>query len=219
MGKKRVYAAIDGKTVKTFTAWGPCNKFVKGRHIVYKGFETERAMKIWLEARKEKDENVEPDIEVYTDGSLIRHGNQIQMGFACYFKYKEEEFEASQHITKERFSELSPGSVYEDILRSSSLAEVCGVAFALKHLPRVNCVKIYVDNMNAVEWLNGGFNVNKKYLEVLIDDIKTLMEAYPHVYIKHVRGHSGSHGNEHADKLAYAAANDPEKCDFRFNKI
>lgn len=207
MPKGKVYVSVFKNRAHFFDKWGPCHQFNKGRHTTYKSFSTNRAAEIWAVSMIDEDEP-ESTVHVYTDGSLIRHGNDIKMGFACFYEHEGKKFVASQHLSPERIYELSPSSRKHVIKYSSSLAEICGVGFALKHLPPFEAITIFVDNSNAREWLRGGHSVNKPYIVDLVKDIKKLMERFPHVFIKHVKGHSGVEGNELVDRLAYAAASD-----------
>jgi len=145
-------------------------------------------------------------VEVYTDGSFRKKGNNVYCGYGVYFPDKNI---YSKKIGRKFTHSPITGNRAElyAILKTLNICNIICKKKNIKHL------KIYSDSEYSVktinkwykEWLKNGKDYKNKDI---IDDIMLLIkEVSFNVEIIHVRSHIGIEGNEIADKLAKKGAN------------
>lgn len=133
---------------------------------------------------------VEKIIEVYTDGSSVRNGqNDSGCGWACKLIY------GNRHKFKSGF----------DVGKTNNQMEMIAVLNAMKSITDKSIpVVLYSDSKYVVETLKGNYSINaNEELWMKLYDEKAKFDDIKFVWAK---GHSGNPNNEEVDSLAFNEA-------------
>jgi len=124
---------------------------------------------------------------IYTDGASS--GNPGPSGIGVVMQFGKHRREIARNI----------GTA------TNNIAELEAIKAGLAELKKTDLpVRIYTDSQYAYGVLNLGWKAKKN--KRLIDDIKNLISRHADLTFVRVRGHHGIEGNERADQLATAAA-------------
>ncbi len=223
MAQKKYYAVAVGRSSGIFTDWATAEKQVKGFAAAkFKSFPTKAEAEAWLEnpvyQKKESKKNgwqeggppppqqqCDPDaIIVYTDGGSIN--NPGPGGYGVVIE------------TDGNRRELNGGFRYTTNNRMEMMAAIV----ALRDLQ--NCGKkifLYSDSSYLVngitkgwakKWRSRGWLKSDGQAVLNVDLWKELLELLEgaEVSFNWVKGHAGNELNERCDRLAVAAARQPE---------
>ncbi|MCF8080119.1 MAG: ribonuclease HI [Desulfobacterales bacterium] len=125
-------------------------------------------------------------VVIYTDGASS--GNPGPSGIGVVLRWGEHEREISRHIGQ----------------ATNNIAELEAIRAALEAVKNPKLpVRIYTDSSYAYGLLELGWKAKKNTRQV--EEIRSLLAAFPDVKILKVKGHAGDPGNERADHLATAA--------------
>ena len=141
-------------------------------------------------------------VTIHTDGSCL--GNPGPGGYAAVLEYQGQERELTGGFRR----------------TTNNRMEILAVIAGLEALTERCSVTVYSDSryvVDAVEkgwarrWKSNGWMRNKREAAVNPDLWNRLLSALEKhdVDFKWVRGHAGNAGNTHADRLAVAAAHEP----------
>lgn len=145
-------------------------------------------------------------INIWTDGSCLNNGTvDASCGIGIFYNVK-----SSSNVS----TCLPPGK------QTNNRAELCAILYALCTNSGLQNITILTDSDYSIKcitqyrskWELNGWKTSQgrpvewsniiRYICLLID---LRLEKGSKTTFKHVRGHSGDFGNEHADKLAQAA--------------
>lgn len=133
---------------------------------------------------------VEKIIEVYTDGSSLRNGqNDSGCGWACKLIY------GNNYKFKSR----------SDVGKTNNQMEMIAVLNAMMSITNKSIpVVLYSDSKYVVETLKGNYSINaNEELWMKLYDEKAKFDDIKFVWVK---GHSGNPNNEEVDSLAFNEA-------------
>ena len=153
-------------------------------------------------------------IEIYTDGSYIKKGNNVYCGYGIYFpnyEYKS----ISRKFTYEPITN-NRAELYA-ILKSIILVNIINLERIKNNQTEIKLVNIYSDSEYSVKTFNiwlPQWKKNKKSFKNpdIINEIETLIQMAPFkVILIHVRAHTGktdihSISNNIVDELAKKGA-------------
>ena len=126
---------------------------------------------------------------IYTDGASS--GNPGPSGIGVFLKYKNHEKSISRYI----------GS------STNNIAELEAIRVGLGEVKKKNLpVRVFTDSNYAYGLLTLNWKAHKN--RNLVESIRKLMADFSDLTIVKVKGHSGIHGNELADRLAVKAIED-----------
>jgi len=124
---------------------------------------------------------------IYTDGASS--GNPGPSGIGVVMQFGKHRREIARHIG----------------MATNNIAELEAIKTGLLELKKTDLpIKVFTDSQYAYGVLNLGWKAKKN--KQLIADIKNLISRYADLEFVRVRGHQGIEGNERADQLASAAA-------------
>jgi len=138
-------------------------------------------------------------IEIYTDGSHMKHGDGY-LGIGAYCKYKGNEYK----LSKDCKNLLVEYNIKEKI--SNPTCEFIGFCEILKMIynteTKFNFI-FKIDYIGVEKWMKGEWKCKKSYIKKIKEKcdfyIKNINSG---IKIEHVEGHSGNYGNNQADILA-----------------
>jgi ribonuclease H-related protein len=141
-------------------------------------------------------------VNIYTDGSHLKHKNCGYIGYGAYCKHLNKEYCLSGHVNTEKL--LNYGITTTHV--SNPTAEFIGFTEVLRKLHHIDNeinVIFHIDYIGVQKWISGEWKANKDYIRKIKDICLTMLKiSRLKVQIKHVPGHTGVYGNEYADKMA-----------------
>ena len=144
------------------------------------------------DAEAHDDGSCEDTVCIYTDGASS--GNPGPSGIGIWLKYKHHEKSISRYIGNS----------------TNNIAELEAIRVGLGEVKKKDLpVRIFTDSNYAYGLLTLNWKAQKN--RKLIEDIRKLMSRFKDLTIVKVKGHSGIHGNELADRLAVKAIEDNTK--------
>lgn len=153
-------------------------------------------------------------LEIYTDGSLVKKGENTYCGYGIYFPNHEYK-SISRKFTHEPITN-NRAELYA-ILKSIVISNIINLGRIKNNQPEIKLVNIYTDSEYSVktfnEWLPKWKKSKKEYKNPdIIDEIETHIAIAPFkIIMKHVRAHTGktdihSMSNNIVDELAKKGA-------------
>ena len=152
--------------------------------------------------RRKNDENPQPKLTAFTDGSCINNGRQDARSGAGVWV-------ADNHPINQSIRVPGPE-------QSNQTGELAAILAALQSVPQTTKLTIVTDSQYAVKMLTRALPDLEDVGWANIPNAKWLQAAAYHLRIrgaptlfKWVKGHEGTLGNEQADRLAAAGVNKP----------
>ena len=152
--------------------------------------------------RRKNDENPQPELTAFTDGSCINNGRQGARSGAGVWV-------ADNHPINQSIRVPGPE-------QSNQTGELAAILAALQSVPQTTKLTIVTDSQYAIKMLTralpdfedaGWANIpNAKWLQAAVYHLR--IRGAPTLF-KWVKGHEGTLGNEQADRLAATGANKP----------
>lgn len=138
------------------------------------------------DAGANEDLPVDDAVSIYTDGASS--GNPGPSGIGVFLKYKNHEKSISRHIGNS----------------TNNIAELEAIRVGLGEVKKKDLpVRVFTDSSYAYGLLTLNWKAHKN--RRLVGAIRNLMADFSNLTIVKVKGHSGIHGNELADRLAVKA--------------
>ena len=206
----KYYAVKQGNIPGIYRSWSECQKQINGYSCaIYKSFKTEKEAKEFIadsvESKDERSsENSEKFVNIYTDGSHKKNGGNNYIGIGAYCQYADEVYDLSMECNEEM---LKIYKIENDTI-SNCTAEFLAFATILSILQKYNIPKtiniiFHIDYIGVKNWMDGTWKCNKLYIKKIYEKCKIYMSNIRcSINIKHVKGHSISHGNNMADLRA-----------------
>lgn len=194
MGKK-FYAVKIGKTPGVYETWADCQNQISGfSGAVYKGFATREEAIAFVDKGENKQERYEDTQAVaYVDGSYDSITNAFSYGIVFFYNGQE------LHFSKKLID--------NDLAEMNNVAgEIKGAEAAMQYCldNNIPSVTIYHDYEGIAKWCNGDWQAKKDGTIAYANFYKEVRSKIYVQFVK-VKGHSGEHYNELADKLAKKA--------------
>lgn len=221
MAKQKFYAVAAGRKTGIFTDWTTTEKNVKGhKGAKYKSFATRAEAEAWLEnpeytsVKKQKKSGASElrnhiplpadAIIIYTDGGAINNPGPGGYGIVICENENQQEFSSGFRLTTNNRMEMTAAIV--------ALQKVVG---------RKKNVVLYSDSSYLVngimkgwarKWRQNGWRKADKSPALNADLWAELLDLLEKVKVEFrwVRGHAGDELNERCDRLAVAAARQPD---------
>ncbi len=155
---------------------------------------------------KEKQENKEIILEIYTDGSHYKHAEteiNTKIGLGGFLILNRKEYCWSSPVDS---IILKRYNINEKI--SNCTAEFLAVVEVLRlivdNIDKNVKVIFYNDYIGVEKWISGEWKCKKPYIKNIQMEYFKLVSCRKNIKVefKHVDGHSGVYGNEMADTLA-----------------
>lgn len=191
---KKFYAVREGRITGIFNEWKVCEAQVRGYPGArYKSFPTREEALSWLSDEKESPSEQSDGPVAYIDGSFDRYTGRYACGVVLLYEGREEHY-------SEAFSDPERAKIH------NVAGELEGAVFAMnvakeKGWPRVD---IYYDYQGIESWATGEWKRNLKITQAYHEFCQNVMRDVD-VRFHKVKGHSGVHYNELADRLARSA--------------
>jgi ribonuclease HI len=160
-------------------------------------------------------DNINEEINVYTDGSFIKNKKEIKCGYGVYFP--DNEYKSIGRAFTHNPITNNRAELYA-ILKAIILCNKINERRKKLKIKVIKKITIYTDSEYSVKsltiwyknWIKSGKEyLNKDLIDLIIDAINNVDFK---VKLQHVRAHTGktdkhSIGNDRADKLAKIGAN------------
>jgi len=193
----KYYCVKYGRTPGIYTSWVECEKQVKGfSKAIYKSFKSKKEAEAFL-----NDDKINVyEIEIYTDGSHMKHGDNY-LGIGAFCSYLGKEYKLSKNCSSNLLEEYG---IKDDV--SNPTAEFIAFCEVLKmiYLLQSSLNFVFKIDYNGIEkWMNGTWNCREKYIKKIKEKCDFyILNMKSKIKIEHVSGHSNNYGNDQADILA-----------------
>lgn len=204
----KYYAVSRGRRPGVYRTWEECQRQINGySHAEFKSFDTEAKAQRFVQqgstppvATEEQDEPEAFRLVLYTDGS--HHKGTTRRGYGAWTRHRGRTFELAVQ-TDDDTPEISNPTL--ELRAAAHALEI--VETAQPH--GVTHIELLADYQGVPAYINfqwmaeravaPHFAVEARRLQAVV---KRLVDAGYEVRGRHVKGHSGIEGNEHADRLA-----------------
>lgn len=202
---KKFYAVKKGRKIGIYETWEECLEQINGfSGAQYKRFDSPTDAQSYIDSTKpslnfhnQPNYNHHYEVTAYTDGSFNEELNQFSYGLVFINKGKKSTY-------CEKFND-------ENWIKLRNVAgEIMGAqkAMQLALINNVESLLICHDYDGISKWCTGEWNTTKPetknykaFYDYVAKDVK--------IYFKWIKGHSGNHLNDEADRLAWKAFNLP----------
>jgi len=202
----KFYAVKFGRTPGVYKTWKECEEQTKGfKGAIFKSFATHGEALTFVTPVAFNGLGINADqCVIYTDGSHQR--GKKYLGIGAYCQYQGVEYKMSLQCDDKMLSSYG----ITETACSNPTAEFLAVAEVLRELNRSPLpfrsnitITFMNDYIGPANWIAGNWKANEIHIQNILKECRILIKNINvPVYFQHVKGHSGDHGNDQADKLA-----------------
>lgn len=141
-------------------------------------------------------------LDIYTDGSAEKHAGG-RLGCGAFCSYMGKEYVMSLECTKEVLGKYNIPASQPCSNPTAEFVAFVEVLKILRNTPSKYSLKFWIDYNGVGMWTTGQWRAKEPHIRAILQEYKAVIESMKcHVSVHWVRGHSGSYGNDMADRQA-----------------